>query len=82
VGASPYGAMDMSGNVWEWTGTLIQPYPYDSNDGREDLEANGERVWRGGSWGNGYWWMRSSIRYRSIPTYWQVNLGFRCASSK
>ena len=82
AGASPYGAMDMSGNVWEWTGTLIQPYPYDSNDGREDLEANGERVWRSGPWSNGYWWMRSSVRYRSIPNYWQVNLGFRCAFSK
>ncbi|MFH1907385.1 MAG: formylglycine-generating enzyme family protein [Chloroflexota bacterium] len=82
AGASPYGAMDMTGNVWEWTGTLIQPYPYDSNDGREDLEANGERVWRGGPWSNGVWWMRSTVRYRSVPTYWLDNLGFRCASSK
>lgn len=82
AGASPYGAMDMSGNVWEWVGTLIRPYPYDANDGREDLNANGERVWRGGPWSNGYWWMRSSVRYRSIPDYWYVNLGFRCASSK
>lgn len=82
AGASPYGAMDMSGNVWEWNGTLIQPYPYDSADGREDLEANGERVWRGGPWSNGYWWMRSSVRYRSNPNYWNVNLGFRCASSE
>jgi formylglycine-generating enzyme required for sulfatase activity len=82
AGASPYGAMDMSGNVWEWTGTLIRPYPYDASDGREDLEANGERVWRGGPWSNGYWWMRSSVRYRSIPDYWYVNLGFRCASSE
>jgi formylglycine-generating enzyme required for sulfatase activity len=82
AGASPYGAMDMSGNVWEWVGTLIKPYPYDSNDGREDLDASGERVWRGGPWSNGYWWMRSSVRYRSQPFYWNVNLGFRCASSK
>jgi len=82
TGASPYGVMDMSGNVWEWTGTLIMPYPYDSNDGRENLEVNGERVWRGGPWSNGFWWMRSSVRYRSIPSYWQVNLGFRCASLK
>ena len=82
AGASPYGAMDMSGNVWEWTGTLIMPYPYDSNDGRENPEVNGERAWRGGPWSNGYWWMRVSVRYRSIPNYWQVNLGFRCASSK
>jgi len=81
TGASPYGAMDMSGNVWEWTGTLIQPYPYDPIDGRENLDANGERVWRGGPWSNGFWWMRSSLRYRSVTTYWWVNLGFRCASS-
>lgn len=82
AGASPYGAMDMSGNVWEWTGTLIQPYPYDAADGREDLDVYGERVWRGGPWSNGYWWMRSSVRYRSIPSYWYVNLGIRCASSE
>ena len=81
AGASPYGVMDMSGNVWEWLGTLIMPYPYDPYDGRENLDVNGERSWRGGPWSNGFWWMRSSVRYRSIPSYWQVNLGFRCASS-
>jgi serine/threonine-protein kinase len=82
AGASPYGAMDMTGNVWEWTGTLIQPYPYDSSDGREDLDAPGERAWRGGPWSNGVWWMRSTVRYRSVPNYWWFNLGFRCASSE
>lgn len=81
-GASPYGAMDMSGNVWEWTGTLIQPFPYDPTDGRENLDLRGERSWRGGAWNNGYWWMRSSVRYRSVPNYWYYNLGFRCASSQ
>jgi serine/threonine-protein kinase len=81
AGASPYGVMDMSGNVWEWTSTIIQPYPYDPTDGRENLDKYAERVWRGGPWSNGYWWMRSSVRYRSIPSYWYVNLGFRCASS-
>ena len=82
AGASPYGAMDMSGNVWEWTSTLIQPYPYDSSDGRENLDAPGERVWRGGPWKNSAWWMRSTVRYRSVPNYsWEV-LGFRCASSE
>ncbi len=81
-GASPFGAMDMAGNVWEWTSTLIQPYPYNADDGREDQEVWGERVWRGGPWSNGTWWMRSSLRYRSSPDYWGVNLGFRCASSE
>jgi formylglycine-generating enzyme required for sulfatase activity len=82
AGASPYGAMDMSGNVWEWVSSLIQPYPYDATDGREDLDAPGERAWRGGPWSNGFWWMRSSVRYRSIPDYRWYNLGIRCASSE
>lgn len=82
AGASPYGVMDMSGNVWEWTSTIIQDYPYDATDGRENQERYVERVWRGGPWSNGYWWIRSTVRYRSIPTYWYVNLGFRCASTE
>ena len=80
-GATPEGLMDMAGNVWEWTSTLIMDYPYNADDGREDQSATGERVWRGGSWTNGYWWMRVTLRYRSVDWYWNWNLGFRCASS-
>jgi serine/threonine-protein kinase len=84
AGASPYGVMDMAGSVWEWNSTLVRPYPYNATDGREDpkdsLNVDGERVWRGGSWSNGYWWMRASLRYRSKSSYWNYNLGFRCAS--
>jgi eukaryotic-like serine/threonine-protein kinase len=79
-GASAYGALDMAGNVWEWTSTIPAPYPYDAKDGRE-AEVGFERVWRGGTWTNGVWWQRASIRYRSVPTYWYGNLGFRCAST-
>lgn len=82
AGASPYGALDMAGNVWEWTSTIIRPYPYNASDGREDPDENAERVWRGGPWSNGFWWLRASARYRSKPNYWNVNLGFRCAASK
>ena len=81
AGASPYGAMDMAGNVWEWTSSLIMDYPYSATDGREDLTLTGERSWRGASWTNGYWWMRVTLRYRSVDWYWNYNLGFRCASS-
>ncbi len=81
AGISPYGAYDMAGNVWEWTSTLPFPYPYDATDGREDPNMLGERVWRGGPWSNGLWWMRASLRYRALDIYSWYVLGIRCAAN-
>jgi iron(II)-dependent oxidoreductase len=39
----------MAGQVWEWTTSLYKPYPYDAQDGREDLTTAVSRVARGGS---------------------------------
>jgi formylglycine-generating enzyme required for sulfatase activity len=49
-GDSPYGCTDMAGNVHEWCQSLYKPYPYQADDGREDLKAFGWQVLRGGSW--------------------------------
>jgi len=47
-GATPEGVFDLSGNEAEWTSSLLKTYPYNANDGREDPNAPGERVTRGG----------------------------------
>jgi formylglycine-generating enzyme required for sulfatase activity len=39
----------MSGNVWEWTHSLMKAYPYNVKDGREDEKTSNARVLRGGS---------------------------------
>jgi len=49
-GASPYGLLDMAGDVWEWTRSFVRGYPYDPADGREDPGGGRHRVLRGGSW--------------------------------
>lgn len=80
-GASPYGAFDMAGNVWEWGSSLYRPYPYDASDGREDVQAAGTHVLRGGSWDDFVFNVRSTIRFRGAPTFRVTYIGFRCADS-
>jgi formylglycine-generating enzyme required for sulfatase activity len=74
-----WGLYDMLGNVWEWTSSLYREYPYRSDDGRENQNASGSRVLRGGSWTFDPWYLRSGIRLRFSPEYCFNLLGFRCA---
>lgn len=82
LNVSPYGVMDMAGNVWNWVSSLFQPYPYRADDGREDLDAAGERSTRGGSHSSAVWTLRSTFRglgFSRAPTSGHYNIGFRCA---
>jgi formylglycine-generating enzyme required for sulfatase activity/predicted GIY-YIG superfamily endonuclease len=68
-GASPYGALDMAGNVWEWVG--------DSYD--EDPKR---RVVRGGSCCSYFVPPRAANRNAWAPNYRGADLGFRCAAAR
>jgi formylglycine-generating enzyme required for sulfatase activity len=76
-GASFYGLLDMAGNVWEWTLSLYRPYPYQSDDGREDPHAGDNRVLRGGSWYGPQRYARVSSRIYYRPGSFNDHAGFR-----
>ncbi|MCL6591481.1 MAG: formylglycine-generating enzyme family protein [Firmicutes bacterium] len=76
-GVSPYGVLELSGNVWEWTRSVYAKYPYDPNDGREDLNSKDVRVLRGGSWDVQAEYLRSSYRVRDYPDIRSNLIGFR-----
>ena len=78
-GASWVGALDMSGNLWEWTSSLREDYPYDETDGREDLANRSPvRVVRGGSFINGQNALRAAFRNVGNTYDDGSGVGFRC----
>jgi hypothetical protein len=77
AGATPEGIQDLSGNLWEWTASLYGPYPYRPDDGRENPQAEGPRVVRGGSWDGNQRNARSAFRFWYHPDDFNYVLGFR-----
>jgi formylglycine-generating enzyme required for sulfatase activity len=78
-GASPYGCLEMAGNVWEWTSSLDARYPYIPGDGREHPGATGRRILRGGCYANPHGFARCACRFRLAPGVRNEFLGFRLA---
>ena len=79
AGASPYGTLDMAGNVLEWTADWIAPYSGDAQLQDPTGPATGSRrVTRGGSWFSGRSGLRASARASFAPDKTFDLLGFRC----
>ena len=74
---SPYGAEEMSGNVWEWCQSQWQKYDYSPEDGREKLNVYAPRVIRGGSYYNNNTTVSCFFRSRYGPSNFHLDRGFR-----
>ena len=77
---SARGHTAMAGNVWEWTRSLYQPYPYDEADDRSGLDADALRVMRGGAFNDPARRVRASARGAAEPGARRADIGF-CAAS-
>ena len=82
-GASEAGAVQMLGDVWEWTASEFggypgfEPFPYPEYS--QEFFGEGYRVLRGGSWATSRNVIRPSFRNWDLPVRRQIFAGFRCA---
>ncbi|GII82549.1 hercynine oxygenase [Sphaerisporangium siamense] len=83
AGASRYGAEQMIGDVWEWTGSWFLPYPgfsaFPYREYSEVFFGRDHRVLRGGSWATHALAVRAAFRNWDLPIRRQIFAGFRCA---
>lgn len=77
-GASPYGALDMVGNQYEWTADWMEPYPGNpQGDRMKDYAGKKNVSLRGGSWYHGWISFYAAKRFGLRPDETYYHVGFR-----
>jgi iron(II)-dependent oxidoreductase len=83
AGASPYGALGMLGDAWEWTASDFAPYPgfraFPYREYSESHFGRGHKVLRGASWATRPRVARNTFRNWDFPDRRQIFAGLRCA---
>lgn len=79
AGASPYGVLDMAGNVLQWTRSIYAPYPGASYT--DPVYGKGDFVERGGSYATLPAGAYTTIRDAASPDTRMEYIGFRCATA-
>jgi formylglycine-generating enzyme required for sulfatase activity len=83
LGASPYGVLDMAGDVYEWVNDWYQEdyYSISPNSNPTGSETGTDKVLRGGNWYSYWYVLRVANRIHYHPGDRYYDIGFRCASS-
>lgn len=83
AGASPYGAHQLMGDVWEWTASDFTGYPgfvaWPYREYSEVFFGESLKVLRGGAWSVDPVACRGTFRNWDLPIRRQIFAGFRCA---
>lgn len=83
-GASPYGAEDMAGNVWEWVKDCYGRNYYEESpmESPQGPSSGRDRVIRGGCWFNNSGGLRTASRHSIDPAKRSDGIGLRCAQDQ
>lgn len=81
AGASPFGALDMAGNVLEWVSDwyAVDYYRLSPKENPTGPESGTRHIIRGGSWWSLREGLRPAARASKSPDYSSDMVGFRCA---